>query len=257
MRSDTKVITTFGKTGKQIYGNKFIETFLKFWPQDIKLTIYSEDWSPDIHDPRIEYIDIDSAIPEVNSFRDFCISEMQPYINQKANKRINWYNKAIRWSFKSFVMHRELSRKECRYIIWLDGDVSTIGPIEPGIATKLLKGNAIASQVEYVKGQKHIESGIVVFDTQHLDCQKIVDHMKSGYIDMQVLTLPKPWDGFWLAKLLESKIGFTDMHKESSRDMKPFANKYIVNSLIHNVGKQKLKSNDLDLTTGRNKNESW
>jgi hypothetical protein len=257
MNADTKVITTFGKTGKQIYGNEFIETFLKFWPQEIKLTIYSEDWSPNIYDSKIEYIDIDTAIPGVNSFRDFCISEMQQYQDQKANKRINWYNKAIRWSFKSFVIHCELTRKEKRYIIWLDGDVSTIGPIEQDIAKKLLKGNVIAGQIEYVKGQKHIESGIVVFDTEHPDCEKIIDHIKSGYIDMQVLTLPKPWDGFWLAKLLESNIDFTDMHKESSRGMKPFANKYIVNSLIHNVGKQKLKLNDLDLTTGRNKNESW
>lgn len=257
MNKETKVITTFGKTGKSIYGDKFIDSFLKYWSDDIKLTVYNEDWIPDRLDPRIEYIDIDLHIPEVNMFRDFCLVNMQQHQDKKENKRVNWYNKAIRWSFKSFVMHRELIRRDRRYVIWLDGDVETINIPTDDLARKLLAGKAMASQVEYVKGQKHLESGIVVFDTEHKDCEKIIEHIKIGYLDMEVLKLDKPWDGFWLAKLLDKEINFTDMHRENSRGLKPFGNRHIVNTLIHNVGKEKLKSNNLDSTTGRNKNESW
>ncbi len=254
----TKVITTFGKTGKDVYGDKFIKTFLKYWPKEINITIYYEDWTPNILDPRIEYLDIDQAIPEVNKFRDHChlLLESLPS-EEKTQKKINWFDKAIRWSFKSFVMYKELEKKESQYVIWLDGDVSTLKSLDPMIAKKVLNGSSFASQLEYIKGHKHCESGFVAFDTSHPDCEKIVAHLKKGYNEYAVLSLLKPWDGFWLAKMLDQNISFYDMNKDKIGSGKTFTNRYIYGVLAHDVGKSKLKNNNLHKTTGRKNNESW
>jgi hypothetical protein len=252
----TRVITTFGKTGKELYGNTFIDTFLKFWPADISLTVYYEDWVPDTIDPRIEYIDIDTAIPEVNQFRDHCQQEIDK-LTDKKSKRINWYNKAIRWSFKSLVMYNELKRKQSRYIVWLDGDVSTLKSPIDNFAQTLIQDRAFASQLEFIKGNHHCESGIVVFDTDHIDCSKIINHIRDGYIDMQVLTLDKPWDGFWLALMIKKGISFLDLNKDRIGVAKTFTNRYIFKVLEHNVGNRKLKDNNLHAITGRGTTDIW
>jgi hypothetical protein len=254
--TNTKIVTTFGKSGKELYGNKFIESFLQHWPRDISLTIYYEDWVPDVIDPRIEYIDIDTAIPEVNQFRDHCQREIDK-LTDKKSKRINWFNKAIRWSFKSLVMYTELKRKQTKYVIWLDGDVSTLKSPIVNFAQTVLQGKAFASQLEFIKGANHCESGIVIFDTDHADCPKIVEHISNGYINMQVLTLDKPWDGFWLALMIKNGIEFYDMNRDRIGAAKTFTNRYIFKVLEHNVGNRKLKDNNLHAITGRGVDDSW
>jgi hypothetical protein len=252
----TKVITTFSRTGKELYGNQFIDTFLKHWPEDVLLTVYYEDWIPELINSRIEYIDIDLAIPEVNQFRDYCQIEIDK-LTDKKSKRINWFNKAIRWSFKSLVMYTELKRKQTRYIIWLDGDVSTLKSPVSDFAQTILHESAFASQLEFIKGADHCESGIVVFDTEHANTSKIITHIKNGYINMEVLTLDKPWDGFWLALMIKQGISFYDMNKDKIGSDKTFTNRYLFGVLKHNVGNRKLKDNNLHAITGRSLNESW
>ena len=254
----TKVVTTFGSTGLELYGKAFISSFLAHWPDEIKLTVYKEDWTEDNIDGRIEYLDIDQHIPEVNGFRDHCLREIHELEKADRNsKRINWYNKAIRWSFKSLVIYNELRRKDSDYLIWLDGDVTTLKPPRADLADCLLKGNAFASQMEQVKGMPHCETGIAVFDQRHAQCQRIIEHLAQGYIDYRVLTLEKPWDGFWFAEMVKKGISFTDMNRDRSGAGKTFTNRHIFRVLDHNVGNKKLKSNGLHAITGRKQNESW
>lgn len=255
---NTTVITTFGKTGKSLYGDNFIRSFINYWPKEINLIVYKEDWQPDIFADNVIYKDIDEELPEVDTFRDHC-NEMIEKIpkDEKKSKRINWYNKAIRWSFKSLVMYKELQNTDTRYLIWLDGDVTTLKRPKDSLAEFLLKGKAFASQLELLKGGKHCESGIVVFDRNHPHRQSIIEHLKDGYINFQVLKLEKPWDGYWLAKMIEKNIEFTDMNKERKGGGKTFNNVHISGVLSHNVGNRKLKDNNLHAITGRQIDESW
>lgn len=255
---NTKVITTFGQTGKELYGDQFLKTFLQYWPKEIKLTVYYEDWEPDLLDDRIEYLDLDKLIPEVNNFRDYCNSCInQLPKDERVQKRINWYNKAIRWSFKSFVMYKELERKDSRYVIWLDGDVTTLQTPDFLIAEKTLNGCAYASHLEFIKGNHHCESGFIVFDTAHRDCKKVVEHIKNGYLNRKILDLDKPWDGFWLALMISQGISFNNLNTDRVGSGKTFTNRYLFNILHHNVGNRKLKDNGLHHITGRKENESW
>lgn len=256
--NNTKIITTFGKIGKQLYGDTFISSYLKHWPDTIPLTIYKEDWENDSRHPRITYLDIDKEIPEVNIFRDHCLNLISQLPKEdKKSKKINWYNKAIRWSFKSLVMWKEISSPTARYIIWLDGDVETVHKPKNNIAEILINEKTFASQMERIKGSKHCESGIVVFDTQSPEIKQVIEHLKLGYIENQVLTLDKPWDGFWLAKMVEKGISFNDLNRDSTGRGKTFRNRHITGVLHHNVGNRKLKDNNLHPITGRNRDESW
>jgi hypothetical protein len=74
---------------------------------------------------------------------------------------------------------------------------------------------------------------------------------------MEVLTLDKPWDGFWLALMIKQGISFYDMNKDKIGSDKTFTNRYLFGVLKHNVGNRKLKDNNLHAITGRSLNESW
>jgi hypothetical protein len=41
----TTCITTFSKDGYELYGHRMIETWLKYWPTDFKLHVYTEGYS--------------------------------------------------------------------------------------------------------------------------------------------------------------------------------------------------------------------
>ncbi len=256
----TAVITTFSSTGKDLYGDNFIKTFLKFWPKNIKLIVYYENWVPNIIDDQIIYKDIKTEIPAVKNFIDHCnknIDELPKEI--KKAKKINWYNKAIRWCFKSLVMHKELVNADYDYIIWLDADVTTLDTVKETIAGEILGKSVFASQMQIIDGDKHCESGIAVFSTKHKQVNIVIEHLKNGYIDFEILKLKKPWDGFWLA-LLEKKVRFYDMndpkdHNPSYR--RTFFNKHIAGILSHNVGNKKLKDAGLHKITGRKLDETW
>jgi hypothetical protein len=256
----TAVITTFSIAGKKLYGDNFIKSFLQCWPKSIKLIVYYENWAPDILDDQIIYKDIKSEIPEVKHFIDHCKSKISelPKDSKKA-KPINWYNKAIRWSFKSLVMYKELKNSNYDHLIWLDGDVTTLQKVRDSIATDILGKATFASQMQVIDGTNHCESGIAVFSVKDEQTITIIDHLKNGYIDFQILKLKKPWDGFWLA-LLENKVRFYDMN--NSKDHHPsynrtFFNKHIAGILTHNVGNKKLKDAGLHKITGRNIDETW
>ena len=103
----------------------------------------------------------------------------------------------------------------------------------------------------------HCETGIAVFDCSHDQCLSIVDRLREGYIDNKVLTLEKPWDGFWFAEMVKRGISFSDMNKDRSGSGKTFTNRYLFKVLEHNVGNKKLKSNGLHAITGRRIDESW
>ena len=256
----TAVITTFSVAGKKLYGDNFIKSFLQFWPKNIKLIVYYENWVPDVLDDQIIYKNIKVEIPEVKQFIDHCnfnISKLPK--DSKEEKQINWYNKAIRWCFKSLVMYKELKKSDYDYLIWLDGDVTTLQKVNDSIAIDILGKATFASQMQVIDGTNHCESGIAVFSVKNEQANTIIDHLKNGYIDFQILKLKKPWDGFWLA-LLENKVRFYDMN--NPRDHHPsynktFFNKHIAGILTHNVGNKKLKDAGLHKITGRNIDETW
>jgi len=256
----TAVVTTFSNTGKSLYGNNFIKTFLKFWPKNIKLVVYYENWIPDIIDEQIIYKDIKSEIPEVKAFVEHCNSHISllPKDIKKA-KKINWYNKAIRWCFKSLVMYKELSNSDYDYIIWLDADVTTLSAVKDSIASDILGKSVFASQMQIIDGDKHCESGIAVFSTRHKQTHTVIDHLRDGYVDFNILTLKKPWDGFWLA-LLDKKVKFYDMNNPKDHHpayRRTFFNKHIAGILSHDVGNKKLKDAGLHKITGRGVDETW
>ena len=66
----TTCITTFSKDGYELYGHRMIESWLKYWPTDFKLHVYTEGYALIERDLRLSSIDLESACPSIVTFKN-------------------------------------------------------------------------------------------------------------------------------------------------------------------------------------------
>lgn len=231
-------ITTFSQEHIRLYGERFVSTFNKY-NNHLKLYVYAENFKEHDLPGNFVFLDFEQTIPQHRNFLN--------HINYKKinldPKSINRLSKALRWSYKSFAIIHALENIKCKYLVWIDADVETIGYLDQTNIDKIARGKLITVYPQNLKGELHIESGLVIFNQMHPSIVKIIDHYKKGYHEEEILKLNKPWDGFWLGKYCknyENEINFI---------RPPFGNMRRI--FKHHVGKEKFKNIGYNKFSGR------
>lgn len=240
------VVTTLHKDGYNLYGKNNIDTWINFFPQDWEIHYYAEKHFPDFSN-RIKIFDFNKECPEWDQFYDH-IKSISAGLK---GKELNWYKKALRWSFKMFALVQTLETVKEGYVIWLDADNVALSSPPSNWVKKVLNNKAIAAHLEQIKHGKHIESGVLVIDTQHPDVLMIKNWIRKGYIDKLILNEPKAWDSFWLAKLLLSNT-------VAWNEIKMVVINSNINSgywLNHKAGTTKFKESGISGRSGRTEDE--
>lgn len=237
---DVVVITTFARDHINLYGNNFVESFKRFCNYD--LIVFAEDFTVDDLRTPVNVKDFYTCIPEQQEFKD----HIKNISKGMRKKPLNRLAKALRWSYKSYAIWYALKNIDTKYIVWLDGDVQCKSPIPYNLIERINEERLMTVYPQAIEGDLHIESGMIIFNRYHHRIDKVIEHYYNGYHNKQVLNIPKPWDGFWLAKLLEDDRAIA---KSSVRIRPPFSN--VANMLEHNVGKDKFRDTGLNKFSGR------
>lgn len=233
-----RIVTTLHEDGYNLYGNN-LNSWTKHFPIGWQIDYYAESHSPVLPD-RITVKDFNKECEEWNDFYEYILNITRS-IND--NKKINWYKKALRWSFKMFTTLDALQKSKEKYVIWLDADVIVKHPPSKDWLDYALQNKCFAGKMEYIKQTPHIESGILVFDRETPQIETVCNWIEQGYINKEILNEPKPWDGFWLAKLALSKtVSWNNVNLFSPNSF-----------LKHCVGDDKF-SNQYSGRSGRTKN---
>lgn len=234
-----KVITTLHKDGYDLYGKNFINTWIRYFPSEWQIDYYAEKHDPEFGS-RIKILDFNKNCKEWQGYYEHVLSCVNALNSTKDKKQINRYKKALRWSFKMFALLHALETSDTRYLIWLDSDVYAKSPPPDDWIKTVLNGKCVAGQVERVKHFTHIETGILIIDLHHPDVFKLVNWIKKGYINKEILNEPKPWDGAWIGKLYDLKLlDFNNIWMlVRSEVAKAFSNQNL-NWLVHRVGDEK------------------
>jgi hypothetical protein len=233
----TTVITTFSKEGYTVYGKKWLDSFIKFWPQNSKAIVYT-DFKLTIDDSRIEIKDFDKSLPHHAVYNNTVLRSNHPNTQ-----------KAIKFSYKSYVMIDQLENCKDDYLIWADGDVETLAQIPENYATDIAKNTFIVGQLEQLKkGRVHVESGLVIFNLNHPHKRIFTEEFKDYYFNYRLLGMKKPYDGHVIGSIiLDSKIDHIDLNKEynvvgaKSTPEETFLNPILKNYFIHRIWKSKFK----------------
>lgn len=118
------VCTTFNQDGYNLYGRKMIQTFLKTWPKDIVLRVYTENCSVAESGPNLQIIDLAAASPELVAFKNKwkdvpkANGNIGPGSESKAYK---W--QAVRFSHKVYAIFHAAKTCGTEWLIWMDGDM--------------------------------------------------------------------------------------------------------------------------------------
>lgn len=239
-----KFITTFSKTGYEVYGKTWIETFSSNVKDvNVSVDIYI-DFPITVTDDRINIIDYELAIPtHKNWLKEF----ESKYSGASYNKKMG-----MRFSYKSFVMQHALEKNSNCYLIWLDGDcIFKQNQLFTNFQEAILNNKFIAVQREHVGGDDHCESGFVLFDTDHSDKSKFLNQFKQNYNIENVIKMGSPYDGFIIYKSLNG-IDYIDLNDGYGRDgiqsdpSETFLHPEINKRFLHNIG-----------VTGKSQYESW
>ena len=237
--SSVAVVTTFAKDHINIYGKKFVESFKAYC--NYPLYIYAEDFTE--NDIGHKVVDFYTAIPEHKEFKE----NIEQLKSNASTKESNRLRKALRWSYKSFSTIHALENIKTDYIVWIDADVRTLSTIPANLIEHICEKNLLMCYPQVLSEGIHIESGFVIFNKRHSNISQVIDHYKNGYYKNQILTIPKPWDGYWLSSLV-----YSNLQSECKLVLTPFSN--IRQYFKHDVGKNKFRATRLNKYSGRSEN---
>jgi len=243
----TIVITTFSIDGYELYGHRMIETWLKYWPDDVSLVVYTEGYDLVEVDQRLRGIDINEACPDLEKFKR---DSRQLIKDTTSMKAVNRVAKTIKWCHKVFAMHHAVNTLLCDHLIFLDGDTYSKNIIPNSIAEQLVGNHLFAVHFEKLQHGLHFETGLISFNLAHPQISILKDKLISEYVNLQIYEHKKTWDGFWFAYLYEKhKLDVLDL--SGGRFTGVFTNKLINNLLVHEAGNNKYIGKNFDRYSGR------
>jgi hypothetical protein len=200
----------------------------------------------------VSIVDFDQKCSDWKNFYAAVQEKYSQEDNPEDEKRKNWYKKALRWSFKMYTVLDAIKNSNSRYLIWLDADVWANHSPKNKWIEQCLNNTAIAAQLEFIKAGGHIETGILIIDLEHPDTKKIYNWIYEGYVNFKILDEDKPWDGIWMAKLLQTNtVSWNNLDMVIKANVaKAFSNEKL-KWLVHGVGKRKFQKTPVNQRSGR------
>ncbi len=140
------VVTTFHKEGYEKYGQRMIQTFIKNWPSEVKLYVYTENCQVIESAPNLIVKDLHSSSPELVKFKDTWKNvpkangdvSSDPIRSRRkdAGKGFKWH--AIRFAHKVYAIFACAKECDSEILIWMDADTICHSPISIDSLKKMI-----------------------------------------------------------------------------------------------------------------------
>jgi len=240
-------VTSFNSAGYEKYGQRMIETYRQFWPDDIPLVVVSEDSIPVITDNRIFFHDYDKIVPEgvhfKNKFSSFSEANGTSYIFEESNggstvtKVYNYLFDAIRFSHKVFTLYGINRSYDCDEIIWLDGDTYTHTAIDDRFFELVSSGGGHMTYLG--RDNMYSECGFLVFNRRNKINDIFFNQISSEYLNGEIFLLQEWHDSFiWDVMRVHYEkaegIKHVSISGEGSTSLDPF-DFSILNEYMHHM----------------------
>lgn len=180
-----RVITSFNEKYYDLIGRDSVKTWLEYWPQELKLTCFVEEFNLPEHDRLIQ-------IP----FSDFD-QDYHRIQNAKIGSQARKFAKKA-WSFIHAMEHVDADR-----IVWLDADVLTIKTLPIELLHQILPDNALSTHMGVTYDTKKNgtpgrwfvpETGFFAINKTHPKFSKFLKGYKSRYVNLDESGLRRFYD---------------------------------------------------------------
>ena len=175
------VITSMNKEGWDRYGHRFVDTFLKFWPEEISLVIYAEGFRLDKQLARVAIVNFDDQLSQSIQTFNTQLKILYQKIGQKPKE--SYLFDAMKFAKKGFALVDGIEKNIGKQVIWLDADVYTFSPFSIHQIEQLIQcGNEEVFCAHLRRFGMHTESGFMGFNTMHPLVNEFCERYKSIYL---------------------------------------------------------------------------
>ena len=208
-------------------GQHMIESWLKYWPVDFKLVIYTEDTLP-INNSRISIIGLDTM---ESHYVDFQNSKM------KLESRIKKFAK------KAWPIMKNLESNNGR-LIWIDADVLTESYITKEWLDSLLSAEMFSCHIGVPQGQYYsVETGFFIINLNHSFKELFLKEYRRIYYEKDFIDLHKPYDGDIFGKVIrtlrkDTEFKYIELNPDPENVLSPF-NSIFKGKMKHYKAKRK------------------
>jgi hypothetical protein len=236
-------ITSFHKEHWNMYANKFIQTWIEYWPDNSILYSYHQEFF--IDNSRIVNVDLN----KVDSFKKFKDTTENIIKTITDTKEKNRYLKGLRWAHKVYAIC-DLLDKTDEPIIWLDADTYSKKSIPLNYDSLLLKGKDLAVHVEIQNNMTHWETGLFVIGGSADNRITLKNNIMSLYDSGDIWKQKKTWDGHMWPECCKH-MHINDLNKDIRSARKGyFGNKNVRPYMVHLAGDNKF-TNTVNKRSGR------
>lgn len=249
---DYTVITTFNQAGLELYGQRMIDNFEKFWPESVKLKIYAENCQPQVSRDTTQVLDILEVSPACREFVERHKNNPQAHGGAGANNQeVYLKDKAFRWQavrfcFKVFAVQHAANNSQSDRLIWLDADTVTHTPVTLEWLDSVCPAGVVASYLGRTDGY-HSECGWIGYNMQDALTRPFIDSVARLYVTDELFNYPE-WHDSYLWDVIrkryrdELKANFFNLNPEPDTKglaKHPFINSELGRYMDHMKGNRK------------------
>jgi hypothetical protein len=203
------VVTSFNEEGYNTYGKRMLQSFIKFWPKEVNLYVYSEEVAVEERATNLIVID-QKTIKDLTAFKEKFRDN--PYANGKNphgpvnghKERFKW--DAVRFSNKVYAVIHHAKKIGGDCLIWLDADTVTHSPVPLQFLEDLAPAGK--ESVCYLNRKHWPECGWVMYNLNHPLMSMFFEEWQQLYDTGAFIDLPESHDSytFWyLTKMFTSR----------------------------------------------------
>jgi len=183
-----EVLTTFNKAGWEQYGKRMVQTFIKHWPEEIKIHLYCENVSTGLQNPRVVEHDIFQVCPQVEAF----VSQNNTdYNNGIRDGKRDFKFDAIKFCYKVFAQCHRIQNSSADTLIFIDADTLTFADPPMQQLKELLPDDHFTAYIGRPNNNKlpFAETGYIMYNLKHPNIVNFAEVFEDLYTTGKVFDL--------------------------------------------------------------------
>ena len=207
-----RVVTSQNKSYYDLIGKDCIKTFLEYWPNEIKMELWAENFSPEEVSDRLIIKDFNKINPRFDNFTKLV---------QKHNSNPKVLCRKKFW-MKGHVVLTALEECNEDIFVWLDSDVVTLKKIPLDFFYNLMNDETLS--VDIPAGgkakNKEAETGFFMLNMKHSLKDIVIEYYRKAHTTLEILNCSRFMEtGAWAnGVLLAEKQGAKTNHLGTSID---------------------------------------
>ena len=230
------VVSACDGRGWETYGQRMVETFCQYWPAEIPLTLYVQNFVAP-RDLPIAQVDLHVASPWLLAWKA-CRTKSEQGVTE--NGRYEFKRDAVTFSNK--VAALELAAAETKpgdTLIWLDADTLTHAKVTIGWLDELFPG--VESMAWLERNDTYPETSCMMFRMP--ECDPLLEQLAWMYRSGEMLDLPELHDAYVLQTLVKRcQVEVASLSGEGRKYLNAFVNSPLSTRMDHLKGKRKAQN---------------